>query len=90
MKVLEIDKIPKEMKEKILLALYKYYLSDITFERAAEDANVPIYFLVQYVNDNYLPLVYTDKDVTDGIRKVIILMKKEGMDTTKLKIPLPT
>lgn len=89
MKLPKTHKIPKKMKEKILLALYRYYLNDITFERAAEDANVPIYFLVKYVNDHNLPLVYTDKDVTDGIRKVVILMKREGMDTTKFPMLLP-
>ena len=81
--------IPKELKEKILIALYRYYLNDITFERAAEDAKVPIYFLVQFVNDNNLPIVYTDKDVTDGLKKVWVLMRKEGMDTNKFKIQLP-
>ena len=81
--------IPKEFEKKILFALYKYYTRDITFEKAAEEVNVPIYFLVQFVNHNDLPIVHTDKDVTDGIQKVITLMKKKGMDVSKLEIELP-
>ena len=78
----------KGFEKRILLALYKYYLEDITFERAAEEANIPLYLFVKYVNDNNFPIVHTDKDVTEGIRKVIELMKKKGMDTSKLPIPM--
>ncbi len=81
-----VEKLRKEMKENILIALYRYYTNDITFERAAENANVPIYLLVQFVNDNDLPIVHTDKDVTDGLHKVLALMKKEHMDTRKLEL----
>lgn len=80
------NEIPEEFKEKALFALYKYYLNDITFEKTAEDAGIPIYFLVQFVNDNDLPIVHTDKDVTDGIKKVLELMKQRGMDTSKFEI----
>lgn len=87
----KLERIMKKFGEdKILLALYRYYISDITFERAAEEANVPIYFLVQYVNDNNLPIVLTEKDITDGIQKVIKLMKEEGMDVSKLPMPIST
>jgi hypothetical protein len=78
--------IPKEFEKNILFALYKYYTRDITFERAAEEANVPIYFLVQFVNHNDLPIVHTEKDVTDGIQKVVRLMEEKGMDVSKLKL----
>ncbi len=84
-----IKQLLKEHESKILLALYKYYLSDMTFEKVAEDANVPIYFLVQYVNHNNLPIVHTEKDVRDGYSKVIGMMIKKGIDVSKLKIPLP-
>jgi len=85
----KIGRMLEPYKEQILLGLYKYYLTDITFERVAEEAKVPIYFLVQFVNDNNLPLVLTEKDITDGLQKVVRLMKKEGMDVTKLKLPIP-
>ncbi len=78
--------IPQEFKERALVALYKYYLNDITFEKTAEDAGVPIYFLVKFVNDNDLPIVHTDKDVTDGIKKVLELMRESGMDTKKCAV----
>lgn len=84
----KMNHILKQFESNILLALYKYYLSDITFEKAAEEAKVPIYFLVQYVNNNNLPVVLTDKDVTDGIKKVVLLMKEKDMDVTKLQIPV--
>lgn len=80
------NEIPEEFKEKALVALYKYYLNDITFEKTAEDAGVPIYFLVQFVNENDLPIVHTDKDVTDGIKKVLELMRQSGMDTSKFVV----
>jgi len=82
----KMQRILKKFEERILLALYKYYLSDITFERAAEEANVPIYFLIQYVNHNNLPIVHTEEDVRIGIEKVRLLMGKTGMDTKKLPL----
>jgi hypothetical protein len=39
-KVVEKLKIKPEEEKRILLALYRYYLSDITFEKAAEEAKV--------------------------------------------------
>lgn len=81
-------KISHADEERILLALYRYYLSDITFERAAEEANVPLYVFIEYVNDIEFPIVHTDKDVIDGIRKVIRLMKEKGMDVRKLPMPV--
>jgi predicted HTH domain antitoxin len=80
--------ITKDVEEKILLALYRYYLSDITFERAAEEAGVPIYLFIKYVNDNNFPIVHTDKDIIDGLHKVIELMKEMGIETRKLPVPV--
>jgi len=81
-------KISHADEERILLALYRYYLSDITFERAAEEANVPLYVFIEYVNDKEFPIVHTDKDIIDGVRKVIKLMKEKGMDVRKLPMPV--
>ena len=90
MVIMTIKQLLKHHESRILLALYKYYLSDITFERAAEEADVPIYLLVQYVNHNDLPIVHTEKDVRDGYNKVIELMVEKGIDVGKLKIKLST
>lgn len=79
--------LQKEMEKKILVALYKYYTNDVTFERAAEDENVPIVLFVNYVNDNDLPIVHTDKDVIVGRQKVIALMRERGLDVSKLRLP---
>jgi predicted HTH domain antitoxin len=87
-KVVEKLKIKPEEEKRILLALYRYYLSDITFEKAAEEAKVPLYVFIEYVNDNEFPIVHTDKDVIDGIRKVIRLMKEKGIEVKKLPIPV--
>jgi len=79
-----MSKKREDIEKNILFALYKYYLNDITFERVAEDANIPIYFLVRYVNDNNLPIVHTEKDITDGVRRVVELMKTKHMDVSCL------
>jgi hypothetical protein len=47
-----------------------------------------LYVFIEYVNDNEFPIVHTDKDVTDGIRKVIKLMKEKGIEVKKLPIPV--
>ena len=78
--------VPEEYEENILVALYRYYTNDLTFEKVAEDARVPVYFLVQYVNDNDLPIVLTEKDVTDGFQKVIALMKEKGINVSKFNV----
>ncbi|MBI3412870.1 MAG: hypothetical protein HY051_02195 [Candidatus Aenigmarchaeota archaeon] len=78
--------VPEEYEKDILVALYRYYTNDLTFEKVAEDARVPVYFLVQYVNDNDLPIVLTEKDVTDGFQKVIALMKEKGIDISKFNV----
>lgn len=66
-------KLPKQMENGILAALYKYYTTDVTFERVAEDAGIPVYFLIQYVGDHELPMIHTENDVKEGIRKVLQL-----------------
>jgi hypothetical protein len=80
-------KVPKEFEGKILLALYRYYVEDVTFERVAEDANIPVYFFIQYVNDNELPMIHTEGDVKEGIKKVLHLMEKKGIIAAGLKVP---
>ncbi len=76
--------LSKEIKKRILLALYRYYLEDITFEKAAEKADVPLYLFIKFVNDNCFPIVHTEADVREGIKKVMKLAKKEG-----IKLPMP-
>lgn len=87
MVIIALALFEKEIENKILLALYRYYLQDITFERAAQEAGVPLYLFIKYVNDNDFPIVHTDKDVTEGIRKVVELMKQKGIDVSKLPLP---
>ncbi|MBI2084128.1 MAG: hypothetical protein HYT70_00740 [Candidatus Aenigmarchaeota archaeon] len=79
-------KLPKELEVRVLTALYKYYTKDVTFERAAEDENIPIVLFVNYVNDNDLPIVHTDKDMSVGIQRVLVLMKERGMKVDKLRL----
>jgi len=64
---------------KILQALQRYYLDDITFERVAEEAGLTLRELIEYFNKFELPIVHTEKDVTEGIKKLDALMHKHGM-----------
>ena len=64
---------------KVLRALQKYYLDDITFERIAEEAGMTIYELIEYFNRYELPVVHTEKDVVEGIKKLDALMQRYGM-----------
>lgn len=63
----------------LLRALQRYYLEDISFERAAEEAGVTIHELVEYVKKHALPVIHTEKDVVDGLRKVNNLMQIHGV-----------
>jgi len=64
---------------RVLATLQRYYLDDITFEKAANDAGITLYELIEYVKKNELPIVLTDEDRVEGIRKVSELMEKHGM-----------
>lgn len=64
---------------KVLRALQKYYLDDITFERVAEEAEITIHELIEYFNRYELPVVHTEKDVVEGIKKLDTLMQRHGM-----------
>jgi len=64
---------------KILQALQRYYLDDITFERVAEEAGLTLHELIEYFNKFELPVVHTEKDVVEGIKKLDALMQKHGM-----------
>jgi len=63
----------------VLVTLQRYYLDDITFEKVASDAGITLYELIEYVRKNELPIVLTDEDRVEGIRKVSELMEKHGM-----------
>jgi len=68
--------VKKEEHERILAALYHYYLEDITFEKAAEEAGVPLFVFINFANNNNLPIVHTEEDVREGFKKVLALAKK--------------
>ena len=69
-----------DMEEgKVLAALQMYYLGDITFERVAEEAGITIYELIEYFKKHELPIIHTEKDVADGIKKLDELMERCGM-----------
>ena len=63
----------------ILGALQKYYLNDITFERIAEEAGITIHELIEVFNKYRLPIVHTEKDVAEGIKKLDALMQRHEM-----------
>lgn len=67
------------MEEELLRALQRYYMEDITFERVAEEGNVTIHELVEYVRKHELPIIHTEKDVVEGLKKINSLMLSHGM-----------
>jgi len=64
---------------KVLLALQRYYLGDISFERVAEEAGISVYELIEFVRQNDLRLVLTDEDRVEGLEKVSEMLEKHGI-----------
>jgi len=63
-------------EDKLLTALQRYYIEDISFERVAEEAGITVYELIEYVRKHDLPIIHTDEDVADGLKKVEELREK--------------
>ncbi|MEM3086923.1 MAG: UPF0175 family protein [Halobacteria archaeon] len=66
-------------EKRALAALQRYYLEDVSFERAAELAGSSLYEFVEFVRKYELPLVHTERDVAEGIRRLDGLLGKHGM-----------
>jgi len=66
-------------ERRILFVLQKYYLEDVSLERAAEEEGAPLLAVVNFMIRNELPFVHEVEDVSEGIRKVDRLMEKAGM-----------
>lgn len=64
---------------RLLLALQRYYLGGISFERVARDAGTAIQELIDYVRAKDLRIILTDKDRVEGLKKVSSLMEQHGM-----------
>ncbi|MEM2936107.1 MAG: hypothetical protein QW231_02900 [Candidatus Bathyarchaeia archaeon] len=70
----------EEMDERrILFVLQKYYLEDVSLERAAEEESVPLLAVIDYMIKNELPFVHEVEDISEGIKKVDKLMERVGM-----------
>ena len=62
---------------RLLNVLRRYYTAnDISFERAAREAGITVYEMIEYVRRKKLPIVWTEQDKADGARRVSVLMKK--------------
>lgn len=70
-----------ERAPKLLLALQRYYLEDISFGRAAGDAGVTLSELIDFLAENDLPLVYEEADVVEGVRRVSELLERRGVES---------
>jgi len=66
-------------ERKTLCVLQKYYLEDVSLERAAEEESVSLLAVIDYIIKNELPFVHEVEDVTEGIKKVDKLMERVGM-----------
>lgn len=66
-------------EDRVLLALQRYYIDDITFEKAAHDAGITIYEMIEYTRKNKLPVILTDDDRVDGIKRVSYILEKRGL-----------
>lgn len=64
-------------EERVLNVLHRYYAAgDISFERAAREAGITVYEMIEYVRRKKLPIVWTEQDKADGARRVDMLLKK--------------
>ena len=68
-----------ERELRVLLALQMYYIDDVTFARAAREANISISELIDFMGKNDLPIVYEEADMVEGIRKVSRLLEERGV-----------
>jgi len=68
-----------ERELRVLLALQRYYVDDVTFARAAREASVSISELIDFMGKNDLPIVYEEADMVEGIRKVSRLLEERGV-----------
>lgn len=66
-------------ERRILCVLQKYYLEDISLERAAEEESALLLAVIDYMIKNELPFVHEVEDITEGIQKVDKLMERVGM-----------
>lgn len=66
-------------EKRLLMALQRYYINDISFEKVADIAEITVYELIEYVKEHELPIIHTEKDVTEGIRKMNLLLEKYGL-----------
>jgi len=71
--------IALERELRMLLALQRYYIDDITFTRAAREGSVGISELIDFMGKNDLPIVYEEADMVEGIRKVSLLLEERGV-----------
>ena len=69
----------KDKELRMLLAMRRYYLGEFTSQRAAEEAGVGLYELVELVRRYDLRLADSAEDVRLGLERVDKLLEKYGV-----------
>jgi len=66
----------KNKTKSILTALHQYYSENISFEKAAEKARVPLFLFIKFVSDNNLPIIHSKADAEKGLKQLLRLCAK--------------
>ena len=69
-------------EKRVLKVLERYYRrNEISFERAASEAGTGVYLMIEYIRKHKLPIVWTEIDRAEGLRKVKSIMNKMRIKT---------
>ena len=60
----------QEIEKKCLKAMDIYYNEDITLERAADDEELSIYHIIDFMERNKLPHLHCHEDLINGKRLI--------------------
>jgi len=72
-------RIDEERELKALIQLQRYYLGEISFQRAAYEARVSVYELLEIVRKYGLRMIGSDRDRVLGLRRVCELLEERGV-----------
>jgi len=68
----------RDKELRMVLAMQRYYLDEFTFQRAAEEAGVSVYELIELVRKHDLRLADSVEDIRLGLERVDKLLEKYG------------
>jgi len=62
-----------------LIAMQRYYLGEISFQRVAYEAGISIHELLELVNKYDLRIISSDEDVVEGLRRLSEVLESKGI-----------